>query len=224
MTTSRRALRVLQTAGLALLALAVWTAAALATQVTFRYQPVIGGVSSVTVAGSFNGWDAAANPLADADEDGIWEAVLDLPEGRITYKFVVNGDQWFADDFAADSEPDGFGGQNSVVTIGKKALIVGVGSSFEKKAEAAEAVGLRQVPFTFKPPRKPQQLSLAGTFNDWTVGKTLMSDPDGDGIWTTTLLLAPGEYQYKFVIDSDGWTQDKEGQDGETDDGFGGKN
>lgn len=224
MITARSARRALQAAGFTMLALAASSALALATQVTFRYQPVIGGVSSVSVAGSFNGWDAAANPLRDADEDGIWEAVLDLPEGRITYKFVVNGDQWFADDFAADSEPDGFGGQNSAVAIGKQPLTVGVGSSFEKKAEAPEAVGLRQVPFRFKPPRTPQQLSLAGSFNDWTVGKTLLGDPDGDGVWTTTLLLAPGEYQYKFVVDSDGWTQDREGQDAETDDGFGGKN
>ncbi len=38
--------------------------AAWATQVTFRYQPVIGGVSSVAVAGSFNGWNASDKPLA----------------------------------------------------------------------------------------------------------------------------------------------------------------
>ena len=224
MITRRRAPRALTTLGLATLALAVWTAAALATQVTFRYQPMIGGVSSVSVAGSFNDWDAAAHPLKDADEDGIWEAVIDLPEGRITYKFVVNGDQWFADDFAQDSEPDGFGGQNSAVMIGQAPLVVGAGSAFERKADEPPAVGLRRVSFEFKPPRAPQQLSLAGTFNDWTVGKTLMSDEDGDGVWSATLLLAPGEYQYKFVLDSDGWTQDTEGQDAEVDDGFGGKN
>lgn len=225
MITPRRALGALSMFGLAALLLATWTAAALATNVTFRYQPVIGGVSSVSVAGSFNGWDAAANPLNDADEDGIWEAVIDLPEGRITYKFVVNGDQWFADDFAAESEPDGFGGQNSVATIGKAPLVVGAGSALEKKTDAEPAVGLRRVTFEFKPPRKPnERISLAGTFNDWAVGKTLLNDDDGDGIWTTTLLLSPGEYPYKFVIDSDGWTQDKEGQDAEVDDGFGGKN
>ncbi len=224
MHTLRHALRAFRHAAFASFALVALTATAWATPVTFRYQPVIGGVSSVSVAGSFNGWDAAANPLEDDDKDGIWEATIDLPESRITYKFVVNGDQWFADDFAEDGEPDGFGGQNSVVNVGKDPLTVGVGSSFAKKAEAPAAVGLRQVTFKFKPPGTPQQVSIAGSFNDWTVGKNLLGDPDGDGTWTATLLLSPGDYQYKFVVGADGWTQDKEGQDAETDDGYGGKN
>jgi cyclomaltodextrinase len=221
---SSRPIRLLRATVFAALALAIWASLPWATPVTFRYQPVIGGVSSVSVAGSFNGWDAAAHPLRDDNQDGIWEAVIDLPEGRISYKFVVNGDQWFADDFAPESEPDGFGGQNSVAVVGKQSMVVGVGSSFERAAPDAPAGGLRRVTFRFRPSRPPQQLSLAGTFNDWTVGRNLMTDEDGDGVWTTTLLLSPGEYQYKFVIDSDGWTQDREGQDGETDDGFGGKN
>lgn len=195
---------------------------ALAAKVTFRYQPVIGGVSSVSVAGSFNGWDAKANPLADADQDGVWTVEVELPAGRVEYKFVVNGDQWFADDHAPDSSPDGFGGQNSVFTVADKPLVVGVGGTAKKVA--APKAGLRQVTFRFKPKSKPDQLSLAGAFNDWTVGKTLMTDPDGDGEYTATMLLAPGSYPYKVVVGSSGWTQDTAGQDGEVDDGFGGKN
>jgi glycosidase len=203
------------------LALGVWAAPAWATQVTFRYQPVIGGVDRVAVAGTFNGWNATANPMTDADKDGVWETVLDLPAGRVEYKFVVNGDQWFTDESAAEFSPDGFGGQNSILQVGEQAVVAGHGSTVKK---AAPAVGLRQVTFKFRPPSKPEKVSLAGQFNDWTVGKTPLSDPDGDGEWTVTLLLSPGAYQYKFVVGDNGWTQDKSGQDGETDDGFGGKN
>ncbi|MEY4045114.1 MAG: hypothetical protein RL644_1382 [Actinomycetota bacterium] len=194
---------------------------ALAAKVTFRYQPVIGGVNAVSVAGSFNGWNATANPLADPDKDGVWSADVELPAGRITYKFVVNGDQWFADENAAETESDGFGGQNAVLVVGAQAVTVGHGSTVKK---AAPKLGLRQVLFRYKPATKPNELSLAGQFNDWTVGKTPMTDPDGDGVYTATLLLAPGSYQYKFVVNATGWTQDKDGQDAESDDGFGGKN
>jgi len=45
---------------------------------------------------------------------------------------------------------------------------------------------------------------------------------DGDGIWSITVKLAPGTYQYKYVIDSK-WTQDPYGP-GEAPDGFGGRN
>jgi glycosidase len=196
--------------------------AAWATKVTFRYQPVIGGVSSVAVAGSFNGWNPSDRPLSDADQDGVWEAVLDLEPGRIEYKFVVNGDQWFTDENAAEFSPDGFGSQNSILVLKNEPVVAGHGTTV-RKAEAP-AVGLRKVPFSFRPQGKPEKVSLAGTFNDWTVGRTPVTDPDGDGEYTVTLLLPPGSYQYKFVVGDNGWTQDKAGQDGESDDGFGGKN
>src|SRR5262245_41666840 len=92
---------------------ACWSAVAQAAKVTFRYQPVIGGPSSVSVAGNFNGWNATANPMKDDDKDGVWEAVVEIPAGRLEYKFVVNGDQWMTDENAPEISPDGFGGQNS---------------------------------------------------------------------------------------------------------------
>ncbi len=210
-------------AALGALALCLAATAAWATKVTFRHQPVIGGVTMVSAAGTFNGWNAAANPLKDDDKDGVWEATLDLEPGRVEYKFVVNGDQWFTDETAADFSPDGFGGQNSVLLLKDKPVTVGLGSTV-KKAEAAPKLGLRKVTFKFRPTAKPDRVSLAGTFNDWTVGRTPVTDPDGDGEYTVTLLLPVGSYQYKFVVGDNTWIQDKTGQDGETDDGFGGKN
>ena len=197
-------------------------APALAARITFRYQPVIGGVTVVSVAGSFNGWNATANPLADDDKDGIWSADVEIPAGRVTYKFVVNGDQWMTDEGAAEFESDGFGGQNAVVVVTDKPLVVGYGTTVKKAVPVKQ--GLRQVTFKFRPEKKPDQLWLCGTFNDWTVGKTPATDPDGDGEYAATVLLAAGSYQYKFVVGTSGWTQDKAGQDGESDDGFGGKN
>lgn len=195
---------------------------AFAAKVTFRYQPVIGGVASVAVAGSFNAWSATAHPLRDDDQDGVWSADVEIAPGRVTYKFVVNGDQWMTDEGAAEFEPDGFGGQNSVVVVAEKPLVVGHGATVAKAAPVKQ--GLRQVTFKFRPDGKPEQLWLCGTFNDWTVGKTPVTDPDGDGEYAVTMLLAAGSYQYKFVVGTSGWTQDKAGQDGESDDGFGGMN
>lgn len=215
---SRRGLGVL----LILLSLFGAARVADAAKVTFRYQPMIGGVSSVAVAGSFNGWNATANPMADADQDGVWSAEIEIAAGRVEYKYVVNGDQWFTDEFASETQDDGFGGKNAIVVVGAQAIAVGHGSPPPKPAAAA--IGLRRVTFRFRPDLRPDQVSLAGQFNDWTVGKTPMTDPDGDGEYTATLLLAPGDYHYKVVLGANGWTQDKASQDGEVDDGFGGKN
>ncbi len=43
-------------------------------------------------------------------------------------------------------------------------------------------------------------VSLVGTFNDWNPDATPMSR-NAAGEWTVTLELAPGRYEYKFVVD-----------------------
>lgn len=50
---------------------------------------------------------------------------------------------------------------------------------------------------------------LAGTFNDWSDSAKELKEKDGDGCYAGTLLLVPGEYEYKFVIDGN-WQIDAE--------------
>jgi hypothetical protein len=83
-------------------------------KVRFQFKPS-GAAKQVQVAGSFNDWGRDA--LRDDDGDGTWEAVLDLPPGRHTYKFVVDG-QWLQDPDNPQGEPDGHGGKNSVIDAG----------------------------------------------------------------------------------------------------------
>ena len=186
-------------------------------QVTFSFTPVISGVSNVSVAGSFNGWDPNANPLTDDDEDGTYTGVVNLSRGEHTYKFVVDG-EWHQDSNNPNTVDDGFGGANSVVHVraGDTAL-----DAAGTAAPGGAAVGMRTVPFTVKA-GKNANVFLAGTFNDWNDSKTRMSDADGDGVYEIVLLLEPGSYQYKFVVDGN-WQADANNPDG-TEDGFGGQN
>jgi 1,4-alpha-glucan branching enzyme len=41
---------------------------------------------------------------------------------------------------------------------------------------------------------------VAGTFNDWRTDATPL-EPQGSGLWTVALELAPGMYEYLFVVD-----------------------
>ncbi len=66
-------------------------------------------------------------------------------------------------------------------------------------------------------------VSIVGDFNDWQVGKNVLSDPDGDGIWTGEITLKPGKYQYVFVIDGKRWIPDPRAKE-ISKDGFGGVN
>ena len=47
---------------------------------------------------------------------------------------------------------------------------------------------------------------IAGTFNDWSPEATPMRQ-DTKGNWTAELLLRPGEYEYRFLVDGQ-WKDD----------------
>lgn len=99
------------------LILVLATSVAAATRpVTFSYRPDR-DVKTVAVAGSFNGWAAAAHPMKRAGVGGPFEVTVELPEGRHTYKFVIDG-AFTADPRAKERVPDGFGGYNSVIGVG----------------------------------------------------------------------------------------------------------
>jgi AMP-activated protein kinase-like protein len=80
------------------------------------------------------------------------------------------------------------------------------------------------VVFNFKPEGKPAKIFLAGTFNNWNPSDAgyLMKNDDPSGMWTITVKLAPGTYQYKFVADGK-WIKDPSAP-GSAPDGFGGQN
>ncbi len=41
---------------------------------------------------------------------------------------------------------------------------------------------------------------LAGAFNNWNPTAKEMLDKKGDGVYAVTILLAPGDYEYKYVV------------------------
>ncbi len=56
--------------------------------VLFKYEDE--SANKVSVAGSFNNWNADANPLTQ-NEDGIWVTKIYLQPGNYEYKFLING-------------------------------------------------------------------------------------------------------------------------------------
>lgn len=81
-------------------------------------------VESLSLAGTFNGWNASATLMRRGD-DATWRARIDLPDGRHLYKFVAGGKEWNADRENPVGEDDGHGGQNSVLALGSAASLSG---------------------------------------------------------------------------------------------------
>ena len=83
--------------------------------VTVRFVLSAPEAHAVSVAGTFNQWNADATPLVRTD-GGMWTATLTLPAGEHQYAFVVDGARWVPDP-AAPAVDDGFGRRNSVLTL-----------------------------------------------------------------------------------------------------------
>jgi len=69
---------------------------------------------------------------------------------------------------------------------------------------AALPVLAAQVTFVHQAPGAGQ-VNLAGEFNNWSDSANPMQQ--ADGVWSLTLELAPGDYQYKYVVDGS-WRED----------------
>ena len=67
-----------------------------------------------------------------------------------------------------------------------------------------------------------KKVAIVGSFNQWDKDKDALSGPDGDGIWSITLPLKDGRYEYLFLIDGEKWMLDPSVPSVE--DGMGGRN
>jgi 1,4-alpha-glucan branching enzyme len=77
------------------------------------------------------------------------------------------------------------------------------------------------VRFDFFAP-KASRVAVAGSFNQWDPQMNALSGPDRKGVWTVTLPLPEGRYEYLFVVDGSKWQTDPGALS--VDDGLGGRN
>ena len=171
-------------------------------------------LQAVNVAGTFNNWNTTDTPMK-ADADGLfWRARVPLELGVYQYKFVLDGKTWVSDP-ATQTAPDGSG--NSLLTLtaaGNASRFAGeitpgnadkveiLTPASEKNPEAVAQS------LVYRADKKLDSVSVAGEFNGWNTGANPLT-VDADGLtWRTQLTLAPGPYQYKFVLNGDNWILD----------------
>ncbi len=72
-------------------------------------------VNSVSVAGTFNQWDQARNPMT-LGADGTWRTTIKIIPGIYTYRLVVNGNTWITDP-SAPTQIDLNSNTNSLLVV-----------------------------------------------------------------------------------------------------------
>ena len=87
------------------------------TEAVLRYRPRPGEhVESVSVVGSFNGWDPYADPM-HSQEDGSFYTKIGLIPASYEYKFLINGTKWIPDPDSKEFINDGYWGNNSKLRV-----------------------------------------------------------------------------------------------------------
>jgi len=91
------------------------------------------------------------------------------------------------------------------VSVANWTLEVAVPDVMTTNANASPV--LSQVQFVLVAP-DAQTVTVVGDFNDWDDRATPLVKAEGDGIWSVTVPLTPGRYQYSFIVDGTRWLQD----------------
>ena len=73
------------------------------------------------------------------------------------------------------------------------------------KIEPKKKIKRRKIMFSFES-SDAKEVILMGDFNNWNPKKHPMKK-DGDGKWTKAVILPPGQYEYKFLVDGH-WKED----------------
>ena len=162
-----------------------------------------------SVFGSFNGWNAGANFLTNMG-GGLWCTTVCMPAGMQEYKFFVQeGEESFCPGIDGDISNgctitccggaftnrfiNVVAGVNQTVTFGYNSCTTTCQPSSGTPITFCLDLSCAAAPMV--PP------SIFGTFNGWNPAANPLSDPDGDGIWCTTIDFCPGAHEWKFFLD-----------------------
>jgi len=98
------------------------TAARVPDTVLVRFELSAPDAHEVSLAGSFNRWEAPGIPLRRSSVPGLWTVTVPLAVGEQQYLFLVDGNRWIPDPTAHAQVDDGFGRRNSVIVVGPRGV------------------------------------------------------------------------------------------------------
>ena len=98
--------------------------------------------------------------------------------------------------------------RTSKKAVAEKTVVTRSAKSAAKKSAVSKSSTKKPVTFTVHG-EKGRSVYIAGEFNEWNPTAKKMAYKARAGIYTATVKLAPGSYQYKFVIDGM-WCADPE--------------
>ena len=134
-----------------------------------------------------------AGTATDAQSDGVDEEETSDPDVDLT--------DVAAEDAQSDSDPDAEA--EDVDATGSDVADTRDVAQPDVTPDPGYPVRDCATTISLNPGRSVGSVFVAGSFNDWNATATPLSDSDGDGVWTASVELAPGEYAHKFIVDGE---------------------
>ena len=153
-----------------------------APETRFRYFGT-GSEKSVSVAGSFNGWNTGAHPMKKTGEN-TWELGLVLPPGSHPYKLVIDG-QWRLDPANPHRSREDTGNENSVIQVSGSP---GQAAVLFARSRSPESLTFASHPEDWKPLR----ISAVAQLPDGS-SRVLPVEPAAQGGWQVKTVGLPPE-------------------------------
>ena len=160
--------------------------------------------------------------LTDDDDNGVYSITIERERGFGSYYTFTNG---ACGDFSCKEDLTGLEcgdpasfNDRLIANVQSDTVINACFGSCETDLEACSvppvtydvmvAVDMNEYGGDF------ETAYISGSFNGWEGGANPLSDDDMDGVWTGTINVAAGTYQYKFQLDQ--WTTQEEFAGGES--------
>ncbi|WP_421774436.1 T9SS type A sorting domain-containing protein [Gracilimonas sp.] len=169
----------------------------------------IPGDDFVTIPGSMNGWDTAADTLTDGDEDGVYTKTISLAEGDYAFKYHIYSNSGRING-GYESR-----GDNRTFTVSMDSTLGAEEPEFDyddlNNATFGEVelffqvdMSIQELNGNFDP--QTESVSVTGAFEaDWSAGTYNLTESQTEGIYEGSVTFStdkpiPSTYAYKFTI------------------------
>lgn len=157
----------------------------LGTMLTGGSAVQIGSMSTVTLVGEFNNWNPTPNMTVVAEN--VVETTMTLSKGRYEFK-ILNGNFWYGyngeiNNTTEKDNPEGI----IMYSEGFNGVLNAAGGEYTfRYNKMSNCLTISYVPDT---------VCIRGSFNDW--GTENVMTETAEGIYTATLTLDAGDYEFK---------------------------
>lgn len=145
----------------------------------------MGSISTVTLVGEFNSWNATPNMVVTGENEVA--ATINLPKGRYEFK-ILAGNTWYGNSSEINNTTENVSADGVLLfEAGFNSILVAAGGEY--------TFVYNKMTNNLRVTYVPDTIFIRGSFNEWGTDNVMTEIENGK--YTATLTLSAGEYEFK---------------------------